>query len=208
MTALIPLADLSVSQLDRLALLHVETMHTLLSDMGLPFVRRYYEIARRDPAVIGLCAVDGGDPCGYAVGTPDPGRLFAGLKSPPYWFAARLVRLVVVRPAVVAQLAVSTLRSTRHAVPPGSIELTYIGVSPAARGRGLGGQLLADFRRAALAAGHTAVALSVEADNAAAVALYDKAGFRTVDRFREGRFVRQRMECLLREFSPAVKDIP
>lgn len=199
MTSLVPLATLTADQLSRLAELHMETMRTLLSDMGLPFVHRYYEIARRDPAVIGLCALDGGDPCGYAVGTPDPGRLFAGLRCPAHWFARQLLRLAAFRPAVVAQLAVSALRSARHAVPPGGVELTYLGVAPAARGRGLGGRLLADFRREAFAAGHTAVALSVEADNAAAVALYDKAGFRTVDRFREGRFLRHRMECRLGE---------
>jgi ribosomal protein S18 acetylase RimI-like enzyme len=195
MTELVPLTDLSASQRARLADLHLETMRTLLSDMGSPFVRRYYELACHDPSFIGVCAVDGGDPCGYAVGTPDPGRLFAGLRSPARWFAWHVARLAVVQPAVVMQLAGAAFRSSRHALPPGGVELTYIGVAPAARGSGLGSRLLAEFRRAARAAGHGSIALSVESDNAPAIALYKKAGFHAVDTFREGRFRRHRMEC-------------
>lgn len=202
MHALIPLADLSDAQLDRLADLHVETMRTLLSDLGVPFVHRYYEVARRDTSCIGLCAVDGGELRGYAAGTSEPSRLFAGLRSPAHWFAWQLIRLAAIRPAVVTQLATSVMLSSRHAVPPGAIELTYIGVAPVARGAGLGGRLLAEFRRAAQDAGHTTVVLSVEADNAPAIALYEKAGFRIVDTFREGRFARHRMECPLEARSP------
>lgn len=197
MDALTPLADLSAAQLDRLADLHVETMRTLLSDLGVSFVRRYYELACRDASCVGLCAIDGGALRGYAVGSPEPGRLFAGLRSPAHRFAWHLARLAAVRPAVVMQLATSVVRSSRHAVPPGAVELTYVGVAPAARGAGLGGRLLTEFHRAARAAGHTAVVLSVEADNVPALALYRKAGFRIVDTFREGRFERHRMECVL-----------
>lgn len=197
MTMLVPFAALTPGQCTQLADLHVETMHTLLSDMGLPFVRRYYELAYRDPSCIGICAVDGDNLCGYAVGSPEPGRLFAGLRSPARWFTWNVAQLAVVRPPVVTQLAVAALRSARHALPPGGVELTYIGVAPASRGSGLGKLLLMAFRTAARAAGHASIALSVEVDNAPAIALYKKAGFQAVDTFREGRFRRHRMECRL-----------
>jgi ribosomal protein S18 acetylase RimI-like enzyme len=197
MTEVIPLGDLSAAQLDQLAELHLETMRTLLSDLGSAIVRRYYEIARRDPAFIGICAVDAGELSGYAAGTPDPGRLFAGLRTPARWFIWQLMQLAAIRPAVIAQLATSVVRSSQHALAPGVIELTYIGVAPTARGSGLGGRLLTDFKQAARGAGYTAVMLSVEADNAPAIGLYGKSGFRTVDTFREGQFLRHRMECRL-----------
>ncbi len=54
-------------------------------------------------------------------------------------------------------------------------ELT-IGVAPEARGRGVGGALLAELLARAEAAGHPSVSLSVETDNPA-VRLYERFGF-------------------------------
>lgn len=197
MPSILPIATLSAAGRAELAALHVRTMHTLLSDMGLPFVLKYYELAARDPAAIGLCAVEGDDVVGYAVGSPEPHRLLVGVRSPAPWFARQLVRLAATRPGVVVQLAASRLRSARHAVRHGEVELTYIGVAPRARGSGIGRRLLAEFGARAVRAGHATVVLSVETDNAAAISLYRAAGFRTRDTFREGRFVRHRMECPL-----------
>jgi GNAT superfamily N-acetyltransferase len=60
-------------------------------------------------------------------------------------------------------------------VGPHVPELT-IGVSPAARGRGVGTALLAELLARAQAAGHPSISLSVEPDNPA-VHLYERSGF-------------------------------
>lgn len=191
--AVVPLANLSAEQITQVARLHARTMPTLLSDLGLPIVRKYYEAASRDPAAIGLCAMDEGEVVGYAVGAPCPGRLFASVRTPASWFAWQLLRSTAIRPDVLWQLLVSLVQSSRHPSQPRAVELTYIGVAPESRGSGKGRQLLTEFCERAARAGHHAVVLSVETENSAARALYDRAGFQVIGTFREGRFDRHRM---------------
>lgn len=61
-------------------------------------------------------------------------------------------------------------------------ELLRIAVCKAGRGQGWGAQLLAAGIEAARAAGCTQMSLEVQADNHAAIALYEKAGFASVAR--------------------------
>jgi len=55
---LIPFSKLGDGQLKQLAQLHHSVMHTLLADLGLPMVLRYYQIARSDNFVVGICALN------------------------------------------------------------------------------------------------------------------------------------------------------
>src|SRR5215510_244284 len=72
---LTPLAQLKEADLKRLAVLHHSVMHTLLSDLGLPIVLRYYQIARSDPSVIGICALNSyNEVVGWVMGSPHPDR--------------------------------------------------------------------------------------------------------------------------------------
>ena len=62
-------------------------------------------------------------------------------------------------------------------VVAGEAELLTIAVEPAAQGRGVGGRLVARFLAEAVLRGAESVFLEVAAPNAAARALYGKAGF-------------------------------
>ena len=55
-----------------------------------------------------------------------------------------------------------------------------IAVVPSARGKGIGGELIAGLLRQARADGYGAISLSVDANNAAAIELYEKHGFERV----------------------------
>jgi ribosomal protein S18 acetylase RimI-like enzyme len=46
-------------------------------------------------------------------------------------------------------------------------------------------------------AAHRTVLLSVEKENVPAIALYEKAGFKVIKTFTEGRYQRHRMELTL-----------
>jgi ribosomal protein S18 acetylase RimI-like enzyme len=195
---------LRLSQLDddgmrRLAALHHSVMRTLLSDLGLPMVLRYYQVARSDPLVIGLCALSSsGEMLGWALGSPHPDRLNSRLRTPLAWFLSQMLRLAFTRPLVLRQLISSVLRSFTHQdMEPGAIELTYIGVASDQRGKGWGKELLNAFIEASRLDGYRLVIISVEMENTSAVALYKKAGFRIIKTSWEGRYQRHRMELVL-----------
>ena len=211
---LLPLSHLPPSSLPALADLHAATMPTLLTDLGRSVVLRYYQLAQTDPSVIALCILETPQPAtkttisnqqsqisnpqspiAYCLGSPNPSALNAKLRTPLPWFAGQLLKLTFTRPGVLVQLAQSVLTaSSANDLLPGQIELTYIGVAPQARGQGLGKTILSAFVDAARAAGYTSVALSVETDNPAAIALYTKFGFTISQTFREGRYHRHRMQ--------------
>ncbi len=208
MPEILPLSQLPPNSLPALADLHAATMPTLLTDLGRDILLRYYQLAQTDPSVIAFIAINSTTehalrttryaPIGYVLGSPNPAALNAKLRAPLPWFAGQLLKLTFTRPGVLIQLAQSVLTaSPANQVRPGQIELTYIGVAPEARGRGLGKTILAAFAQSARAAGFTSIALSVETDNPAALALYTQFGFTITQTFSEGRYHRHRMEISL-----------
>ncbi|REF97354.1 ribosomal protein S18 acetylase RimI-like enzyme [Asanoa ferruginea] len=60
---------------------------------------------------------------------------------------------------------------------PGTVEVISVWVSPAGRGHGVGDALIKAIADWAATSGATVVRLSVRADNAAAIRLYERAGF-------------------------------
>ena len=197
--ALVEFSQLDTDGMNRLAALHHSVMHTLLSDLGLPMVLRYYQVAHSDPSVIGLCAISpSGDMLGWALGSSHPDLINSRLRTPFTWFLFQLLRLTLTRPLVLWQLISSVLSSSKRSpTESGAIELTYIGVASNQRNKGLGRKLLDAFIEASRSSGYHSVVLSVEMENAPAIALYEKAGFKIIQSFSEGRYKRHRLELIL-----------
>jgi len=195
----IPLSKLEDGQLKQLAQLHHSVMHTLLADLGLPMVLRYYQIARSDNSVVGIGALNPSKKImGWAMGSPRPDRINSALRSPLLWFAFQMLRILFTRPIIFFQLISSVLSSSAETeVKSDAIELTYIGVAADQRGKGVGKDLLNAFIEMSREAGYRSLILSVEKDNEAAIALYQKAGFKITKTFSEGRYERHRMELIL-----------
>ena len=193
-----PLSELDAAGLERLSALHTSVMQTLLSDLGLAMVRKYYEAAQADPWVLGLCSVTSSREIdGWVMGSPAPSALNAKLRQPLTWFAGQMIQLSLRRPGTMLELLRSLLSaSDANQLSPRQIELTYIGVAPEAQGRGLGKALLKAFSQAAFQAGYVSIALSVETDNPAAIHLYGQHGYKITRTFHEGRFERHRMVLL------------
>lgn len=94
------------------------------------------------------------------------GHLAAGTREPNWWHVLRI-------DDVPSGVLLFNRGSDRH-----SIELVYLGLAPAARGRGLGRTLLT-FGMAALDGDDArVVVLAVDRENQPAVRLYRRAGFR------------------------------
>ena len=196
---LVRFSQLKDGDIKRLAVLHYSVMHTLLSDLGLPFIWRYYQIAQKDPKTVGFCAIsDSGELLGWAIGSPHPDRITSQLRSPFAWFILQMLRVTMTRPVVLWQL-ISSVRSSSNPVEMkgDAIELTYIGVASRQQGRGLGKELLNTFTEASRTEGYRSVVLSVEQENSSAISLYEKAGFKIIKSFAEGRYQRYRMELPL-----------
>ena len=196
---LLGLSQLDEDDIKRLAMLHYSVVHSLLSNLGLPMVLRYYQVARADPAVIGLCAVStAGEMLAWALGSPHPDLINSRLRTPLTWFLFQMLRLTLTRPFILWQLMSSVFNlSNRLYIESGAIELTYIGVASNQRGKGLGEDLLNSFIEASRSTGYRSVVLSVETDNKPAMALYEKMGFKIIQTFSEGRYKRHRMELAL-----------
>lgn len=196
---LIPLSQLEDNQLQQLAQLHHSVLHTLLTDLGLPIVLRYYQIARSDNSMVGICALDHSKKLsGWAIGSPHPDRINSALRSPLLWFAFQMLRVMITRPLIFLQLISSVLSSSAETeMKSDVIELTYIAVVAHQRSRGLGKDLLNAFIGASRETGYRSVVLSVEKDNGSAIAMYKKAGFKITRTFSEGRYERHRMELIL-----------
>jgi len=197
--ALVEFSQLDPDGINRLAALHHSVMQTLLSNLGLPVVLRYYQLARADRSAVGICAVSpSGEMLGWALGSPHPDLMNSRLRRPFTWFLSQMLRLTFTRPLVLWQLLSSVLGSSGQPVmKSGAIELTYIGVASNQRNKGLGRDLLDAFIEASRSAGHPSIVLNVEMENAPAIALYEKTGFKIIQSFAEGRYKRHRMELVL-----------
>jgi ribosomal protein S18 acetylase RimI-like enzyme len=196
---LVRLSQLDDDGMRRLAALHLSVMRTLLSDLGPPMVLRYYQVARNDPLVIGLCAVSPpGEMLGWALGSPHPDKINSRLRTPLAWFLSQMLRLAFTRPLILWQLIFSVLRSSSQTdIEKGAIELTFIGVALDKRKKGLGRELLNAFIKTSHSLGYRSVILSVEREDVPAITLYEKAGFKIIQSFSEGRYQRYRMELVL-----------
>lgn len=194
----IALTQLNSDQIKKLGFLHQRVLHSLLTDLGAPFLERYYQLARADSSVIGVCALGAdGNPLGWAVGSPTPEQVARRMSEARGWFIIQVLRVLVANPKAIWQAFISS-RSASVTMKPGAVELTYLGVDESARNQGLGHELLGAFIEAARARRFSSVELSVEAGNAAAIALYTRVGFRVARSYTEGAFDRHRMELILK----------
>jgi ribosomal protein S18 acetylase RimI-like enzyme len=194
---LVNISEIDEDSLKQLADVHRWVMHTLLSDLGLPIVLKYYQVACSDSSVLGICALTSSNEIiGWSIGSPDPAAINSKLRQPLTWFLAQMLRLLVTCPLVLKQLILSVFSSSAE-MEKDAIELTYIGVASGHQGHGLGKVLLKEFIEQSRSKGYHSVVLSVEDENKTAVALYEKLGFRTLRTFSEGRYQRHRMKLTL-----------
>ncbi len=153
-----------------------------LSLLGPRFLRRLYRRIGRDPGSFLLIAEIDRVDVGFVAGTTDVGALY---------------RTFLVRDGLVAGAAAAgrlltgwrqVLDTLGHASSKGTgvgrgAELLAIAVDPSERRRGTGRSLVAAFLDEVALRGCDAAHVVVGAENAGAIALYERAGFAAVDRF-------------------------
>jgi ribosomal protein S18 acetylase RimI-like enzyme len=177
---------LEQEHVDQVAQLHRASLTGLLSDLGLPAIKAFYAGCLRTDLAIGLVEVEGRSVRGFVFGSPHPEEL-----RPESFRANRIRTLVALGLGVVRHpiLLGSLLRVGR--VPERedynrtSPELIYLAVSKSSRGSGVGAQLVKAFTAEILKRGVSGYELSVDEDNSAAIAFYEREGFKLIGRYRE-----------------------
>ncbi len=112
----------------------------------------------------------------------DLARIHADCFPDDAWDAAALASVLAMAGAEarLAELSSRPLGLVFATVLGEEAEILTLGVAPSARRQGIARALLADLFARARGRGATRVVLEVAADNAAALALYESEGFRTV----------------------------
>lgn len=169
-----------------LAELHMETLPGDVSDftpLGRSVVRRFYANAIARAAATVCVGEESGRLLGFVMITPDISQLFprtllAGTGDiVSFVLTANPIGLAK---ALLAKLTSGT--ASVQSVP----ELVYLGVSGAARGKGVGAALMDAAHAAFAAQGITTYELNVHADNAPAVKLYLGKGLEVTRRYEKG----------------------
>jgi ribosomal protein S18 acetylase RimI-like enzyme len=162
------------------AFLHAEQISEgFLAFLGPRFLRRLYRRVVLDPGSFLLVVESRGQIMGFLAGSTDVGALYRAFvlrDGVPAAFACagRLIRSW--------RRVLETLRHGSGATGAGA-ELLAVAVDPAARGKGAGTRLVEGFLTEIGTRGRDAAHVVVAAGNETAVALYQRSGFHTAERF-------------------------
>jgi GNAT superfamily N-acetyltransferase len=194
-----PLKELKLEQLPEIARLHLDD-HGLLTQLGYPFVLRYFEIVRNDKSMVGVIAKDDqtGKIIGYNVAAPQPAALTSQLTDDKVWFIKEIFKVIFTRPSAFIQLTVSSLTiKSQMENEADAIESLYLTIDESYRGQKVGRTLQQGLFEEARKAGYQRIVGSIETWNEASIKMCQSNGFVIKRTFREGKFIRHRIEKIL-----------
>ena len=194
-----PLKNIPPSQLTQLATLHLED-HGLLSQLGYPFVLKYFEIVNKDKRTIGVYAQDDqtGKLIGYNIAHPEPETLTSQLTNDRGWFIKEMLKVILTHPSAFIQLLVSSKTiKTQMQNESDAIESLYLTIDNKYRGQKIGRALQQALFEEARKADYKRIVGSIETWNEASIRMCQSNGFVITKTFREGKFTRHRIEKIL-----------
>lgn len=194
-----PLKELTPEQLPEIATLHLGD-HGLLTQLGYPFVLRYFEIVLKDSRVVGVIARDDqtGKLIGYNIASPEPSSLTARLTDNKIWFIKEIIKVIFTHPSAFIQLIASSLTiKSQMEDEVDAIESLYLTIDENYRGQKVGRTLQQGLFEEARKAGYKRIVGSIETWNEASIKMCQSNGFVIKKTFREGKFIRHRIEKIL-----------
>jgi len=194
------LRELDPKLLPKLAEIHMGD-HGLLSELGYPFVERYFQIVYASKGVVAVYAQDDetGELIGYNIAATEPAALTGQLTKDRVWFVTQMLKTALTRPLAILQLVISslTIQNQQNQIESDSIESLYLTISPNYRGKGMGKNIQQGLFAAVRQAGYKRIVGSVEITNEASLKMCLSNGFTITKTFREGKFTRHRIEKIL-----------
>lgn len=194
-----PLKELKPEQLPEIARLHLDD-HGLLTQLGYPFVLRYFEIVIKDPSVVGVIAKDdqNGKIIGYNIASAQPSALTSQLTDDKGWFIREILKVIFTHPSAFLQLIVSSLTiKSQMENEADAIESLYLTIDANYRGQKVGRTLQQGLFEEVRKAGYKRIVGSIETWNEASIKMCQSNGFVIKKTFREGKFIRHRIEKIL-----------
>jgi ribosomal protein S18 acetylase RimI-like enzyme len=180
------IASLESRHIEDVARLHRASLTGLLSDLGLPAIKAFYAGCLRTDLAVGFVDVEAGALRGFVFGSPHPEKL-----RPESFRSNRIETLLALgfgvmrRPTLIGSLLSVNRASQREDYDRTAPELIYLAVSKSSRGSGVGAQLVKAFTAEMVKRGVSGYELSVDEDNSAAIAFYEREGFKLIGRYRE-----------------------
>ena len=194
------LRELDPKLLPMLAEIHMGD-HGLLSELGYPFVERYFQIVYASQGVVAVYAQDDetGELIGYNIAATEPAALTGQLTEDRVWFIKQILKTALTRPLAILQLIISslTIQNQQNPIEPDSIESLYLTISPNYRGKGMGKTIQQGLFAAVREAGYKRIVGSVEVTNEASLKMCLSNGFTITKTFREGKYTRHRIQKIL-----------
>ena len=193
------LREMDIELLPKLAEIHMGD-HGLLSELGYPFVERYFEIVYCDKQVVAVYAQNDetGELIGYNIAAPVPSSLTGQLTKDRAWFIKQIIQTAFIHPLAILQLVISSLTiRTQMQNEHDAIESLYLTISPNYRGKGMGRTIQQGLFEAVREAGYKRIVGSVEINNQASLKMCLANGFTITKTFREGKYTRHRIEKIL-----------
>jgi ribosomal protein S18 acetylase RimI-like enzyme len=182
----VTIARLTLADVDDVAALHGSSLRGLLTRLGPSVTRAYYAAAATSPFATGYVARSDHGLDGFVLGSTSPGQLRRDiLGRKPVRILAGIATGVIRRPGNLRWLLQSLGSPSSGYYDATCAELTYLAVSPARRGRGVGRELVGRFSDAMHDAGQTRYELSVDEDNPDATRFYERLGFAKVGEYEE-----------------------
>ncbi len=193
----IVVAPLRIAHVAAVAELHCRALGGLLAALGPRAARAFYRGYVESPRCVAFVAEERGVLRGFVLGSWDPGALRRdALRARGVRMLGAVLASVLRRPSLLRDLLDGRASLHDGRLDPRAPELTYVAVRAEARGAGVGSALLAAFGDALRARQISRYELSVEADNAAAVAFYRSNGLVQIGTYRQfgkayGRYAMQ-----------------
>jgi ribosomal protein S18 acetylase RimI-like enzyme len=180
------ITSLRPEHVKEVAALHSATLTGLLSRLGPAAAEAYYAGCVRTPLAIGMVAVDASVVRGFVLGSARPDRLQgAVLRTNTIATLAAVCTGILTRPGSLPWLLKSFRGPDEGSFDTGAPSLIYLAVGADQRRGGIGRQLVDTFSDALRAAGASSYDLSVDDDNASAIAFYERLGFRLLGHYAE-----------------------
>lgn len=166
--------------------LHNKYLTGLLSMLGLPAIKMFYESALKSQYNFGWAYYHETELKGFIFGTTLRENLYTAVFfNKPLFFSVRILARPILYPKLMSFFVKAGLDKFNSKKDSCQTELVFFVMDSEYKGKGFGRQLLDKFNSALVERGLTCCELSVDENNQSAIGFYERRGFKFKKRYVE-----------------------